>query len=136
MKDTARLCHSLGEVSPGFDNEGNCIEQATPYPGSNLFSLASGGAIYIRDPQKQVVDEQLNGGEIVEMSPADWELIHPYLKENETLFGISVKRDLLTVNGVQRDYGRVYRKVQPAGLAVLAAASMEVEEYGEDWQEG
>ncbi len=33
-----------------------------PYPGSNLLSLASGGAIYIRDPHRTLVDEQLNGG--------------------------------------------------------------------------
>ena len=37
---------------------------ASPYPGSNLFSLASGGAIYIRDPERtNVVEGQLNGGE-------------------------------------------------------------------------
>ena len=30
-----------------------------PYPGSNLFSLASGGAIYVRDPGKTLVDQQL-----------------------------------------------------------------------------
>ena len=33
-----------------FDDEGAVVPQATPYPGSNLFSLASGGAIYVRDP--------------------------------------------------------------------------------------
>ena len=33
-----------------------------PYPGSNLLSLASGGAIYVRDPHRTLVDEQLNGG--------------------------------------------------------------------------
>ncbi|MCG6910104.1 MAG: glutamate synthase [Deltaproteobacteria bacterium] len=119
-----------------FDNGGGCVEQATPYPGSNLFSLASGGAIYIRDPRQQVVDEQLNGGEIVDLSPEDWALILPYLEENERLFGISIEKDLLTVNGTRLDYSRVYRKVQPAGMAVLAAASTEVEEYGEDWQPG
>ncbi|MFC1896754.1 glutamate synthase, partial [Thermodesulfobacteriota bacterium] len=31
-----------------FDNEGNVRPQQVPYPGSNLFSLASGGAIYVR----------------------------------------------------------------------------------------
>ena len=40
----------------------------TPYPGSNLFSLASGGAIYVRDPYGQVVDEQLNGGELAPLA--------------------------------------------------------------------
>src|SRR3972149_5813442 len=33
-----------------FDEYGKIREQATPFPGSNLFSLASGGAIYVRDP--------------------------------------------------------------------------------------
>jgi hypothetical protein len=47
-----------------FDHRGRVRMQANPYPGSNLFSLASGGAIYIRDPYGQVVDEQLNGGEL------------------------------------------------------------------------
>ena len=33
-----------------IDNQGRIISQETPYPGSNLFSLASGGAVYMRDP--------------------------------------------------------------------------------------
>ena len=33
-----------------------------PIPGSNLLSLASGGAIYVRDPHHTLVEEQLNGG--------------------------------------------------------------------------
>jgi hypothetical protein len=76
----------------------------------------------------------LNGGAFVELMPADWELILPYLKENERLFGISVEEDLLRVDGVPRTYAEIYRKVQPAGLEVLAKVSTEVEEYGEDWQ--
>lgn len=94
------------------DDEGAFVNQPTPYPGSNLFSLASGGAIYIRDPFHKVVEGQLNGGEIVDLSPADWDLILPYLKENERLFGISIQEDLLTVDGSRQDYARVYRKVQ------------------------
>jgi hypothetical protein len=31
-------------------------------PGSNLFSLASGDAIYIRDPDHKTVGGQLSGG--------------------------------------------------------------------------
>jgi glutamate synthase domain-containing protein 3 len=117
-----------------FDDEGRCVEQPTPYPGSNLFSLASGGAIYVRDPGGQVVDEQLNGGEIVNLSARDWELMLPYLQENERLFGISVENDLLTTGGVKKGYAEIYRKVQPAGLTVLAQASTAVEEYGEEWR--
>jgi hypothetical protein len=102
-----------------FDSRGQIKPQATPYPGQNLFSLASGGAIYIRDPYQQVVEEQLNGGEIVSLSAADWNLILPYLQENERLFGISVEDDLLTVEGRRRAPDQVDRKVQAVKLAVL-----------------
>jgi glutamate synthase domain-containing protein 1/glutamate synthase domain-containing protein 3 len=118
-----------------FDDEENIIAQETPYPGSNLFSLASGGAIYMRDPHQIVVEEQLNGGEIVDLSSQDWELILPYLKENERLFGISIEKDLLTVDGQEKTYQEVFRKVQAVKLDVLAKASVGVEEWGEDWQE-
>jgi glutamate synthase domain-containing protein 1/glutamate synthase domain-containing protein 3 len=96
-----------------FDEEGKVRELNSPYPGSNLFSLASGGAIYIRDPLGKLVDEQLNGGEIVALSQADWDLIRPYLAENERLFGISIENDLLSVKGQQKSFAEVYRKVQP-----------------------
>ncbi len=96
-----------------FDSEGRAIPQPSPYPGSNLFSLASGGAIYIRDPFKSVDEQQLNGGEIVALEEKDWDLILPVLKENERLFGISVEEDLLTVEGEQRNPLEVYRKVRP-----------------------
>jgi len=118
-----------------FDDHGNIRDQATPYPGSNLFSLASGGAIYMRDPYVKVVKDQLNGGEFVDMKPDDWDLILPYLKENQALFGISVEDHLLTVDGQQRDYGAVYRKIQAVKLDVLAKESQVVEEYDEDWEE-
>ncbi len=106
-----------------FDNDGVVIDQPSPYPGSNLFSLASGGAIYLRDPDKKVVDEQLNGGELAPLSQADWDLILPYLTENESLFGISIENDLLTVNGEKKDYKDVYRKVQAVELDILAKKS-------------
>jgi len=118
-----------------FDEDAKVIEQPTPYPGSNLFSLASGGAIYLRDPGHKVVIDQLNGGEFVPLSPEDWELILPYLQENERLFGISIKNDLLTVNGRKKDYSEVYRKVQAVALDVLAKESVAAEEWGEDWQD-
>jgi len=117
-----------------IDDEGNVTAQATPYPGSNLFSLASGGAIYMRDPFRKVVDEQLNGGEFADLGPADWELIRPYLEENERLFGISVDNDLLTVNGERKGYNEIYRKVQAVKLDVLAVESVASEEYGADWK--
>jgi glutamate synthase domain-containing protein 1/glutamate synthase domain-containing protein 3 len=117
-----------------FDEAANVVDQATPYPGSNLFSLASGGAIYLRDPFHKVVDDQLNGGEFVDLSPADWDLILPYLQENENLFGISIENDLLTANGEKMAYKDVYRKVQAVTLDVLAKESVAVEEWGEDWR--
>jgi glutamate synthase domain-containing protein 3 len=107
----------------GFDDRGQVCDQPTPYPGSNLFSLASGGAIFVRDPHRKVVPDQLNGGELAEMTDDDWQLILPYLEVNERYFGISVE-DLLTVDGVRRSPGEVYRKVRAVKLAVLAAESI------------
>lgn len=118
-----------------FGEDGNVISQATPYPGSNLFSLASGGAIYLRDPHKKVVEDQLNGGQFVDLSQADWDLILPYLEENQRLFGISIENDLLTTNRGKKSYKDVYRKVQAVTLDILAKESAASEEYGEDWQE-
>ncbi len=102
-----------------FDDRGNLKELPTPYPGSNLFSLASGGAIYARDPHKKMVADQLNGGEFAELTPADWELIRPYLQENERLFGISIEKDLLVIDGVAKSPEEVYRKIRAVKLAVL-----------------
>lgn len=101
-----------------FDEGGRLVELETPYPGGNLFSLASGGAIYLRDPHCKVDEEQLNGGTFTELSPADWALIEPYLRENERLFGISVET-LLTVDGALRPPQEVYRKVQVHQVEVL-----------------
>lgn len=102
-----------------FDEKGKVREQAIPYPGSNLFSLASGGAIYVRDPYNKVVEEQLNGGELVPLTHDDWNLILRYLKENERLFNISIEQDLLTVGGKLREPKDVYRKVGAVKLDVL-----------------
>jgi glutamate synthase domain-containing protein 1/glutamate synthase domain-containing protein 3 len=102
-----------------FDDQGSIREQATPYPGSNLFSLASGGAIFVRDPQNSIVPEQLNGGEFAAFNDDDWDLILPYLQKNEKLFGISIERDLLTVDGERRSPNDVYRKVRAIKLTVL-----------------
>jgi glutamate synthase domain-containing protein 1/glutamate synthase domain-containing protein 3 len=95
------------------DENGQFAEQKTPYPGSNLFSLASGGAIYVRDPHFKLVDDQLNGGEFSILTPEDWELILPYLQENERLFSVSIEEDLLRVNGDKKRPQEVYRKVKP-----------------------
>ncbi len=107
----------------GFDGCGRIVSQPTPYPGSNLFSLASGGAIYIRDPLKQVVERQLNGGVFSPLSDKDWRLIRPYLTENERLFGIRLQ-DLLTVDGQAKAPQEVYRKVSAVKLSVLAGTEI------------
>ena len=103
-----------------FDGRGRIVPQPKPYPGSNLFSLASGGAIYIRDPHHQVVERQLNGGVFSEVSDKDWRLIRSYLAENERLFGVRIE-DLLTVDGQLRAPREVYRKVSAVKLSVLAS---------------
>lgn len=100
------------------NEDGKIMFRKRPYPGSNLFSLASGGALYIRDPHRVIVEEQLNGGRFAELSDEDWDLIHPYLLENEKQFGIQVE-ELLTVDGVRRSPGEVYRKIEAVPLAVL-----------------
>ncbi len=96
-----------------FDDNGGKRDLDMAYPGSNLFSLASGGAIYLRDPDCKIVDEHLNGGVFAQLSDDDWKLILPYLKENERLFGISIENDLLTIEGRKLPFDKVYRKVMP-----------------------
>ncbi len=109
-----------------FDEiRGKFVEQPSPYPGSNLFSLASGGAIYVRDPHKKMVKGQLNGGEFVRLTPEDWQVMLPYLQENERLFGISIE-ELLVVDDVRKEPEEVYRKVTVAKKKVM------VEVDGED----
>jgi glutamate synthase domain-containing protein 3 len=101
-----------------FDEDGVIRELDSPYPGGNLFSLASGGAIYIRDPWYKVTNDQLNGGEFASLTAEDWTLIRPYLEKNESIFGIPLER-LLTVDGTTRSPGQVYRKIRPAGHKAL-----------------
>jgi glutamate synthase domain-containing protein 3 len=102
-----------------FNTKGEIMELDTPYPGGNLFSLASGGAIYIRDPHLKVEQGQLNGGQFTMVTEKDWEVILPYLKENEKLFDISVER-LLSVDGKVLSYNKVYRKVEAVELKILS----------------
>ena len=103
----------------GFNEKGEILELETPYPGGNLFSLATGGAIYLRDPFCKIDAGQLNGGRFVEITERDWELILPYLKENERLFNIMIK-GLLTVNNRILPFNQVYRKVEAVELKVLS----------------
>jgi len=41
-----------------------------------------------------------------------WDLILPYLEENEKLFAISIDR-LLTVDNIKKSPKEVYRKIMP-----------------------
>jgi glutamate synthase domain-containing protein 1/glutamate synthase domain-containing protein 3 len=102
----------------GLDDQGRIVELDMPYPGGNLFSLAAGGAIYIRDPHARVSEEQLNGGEFALLEEPDWALVRPLLDENERLFGIPVAR-LLEVQGTALPPAKVYRKIRPKALAAL-----------------
>jgi len=74
-----------------------------------------------------VVADQLNGGVFTDLTEKDWQLILPYLKENERLFGISVENDLLKVDGIKKEYHQVYRKVRAIKLAVLSKAGLDEE---------
>jgi glutamate synthase domain-containing protein 3 len=97
-------------------DQGEILELDEPYPGGNLFSLASGGCIYIRDPQRKLGEDQLNGGEFAPFDDRDWTLIKPYLEENHRQFGISID-DLLQ----GEDPAKVYRKIQPHAVRALQA---------------
>lgn len=108
-----------------FDDQGSIMPQETPYPGSNLFSLASGGAIYVRDPHHMIDDQQLNGGAVTGLEKKDWDLILPYLKENERMFGISVEKDLLVVDGAPKSPLEIYRKVIPIQAVDLEKDGLE-----------
>ena len=103
-----------------FDQRGEMLALETPYPGGNLFSLASGGAIYIRDPHERLSDSQLNGGAFTEMTDEDWAVVEPMLQRNEEHFGIPMQR-LLTVEGEIASPAEVYRKIIPVKSKTLHA---------------
>jgi glutamate synthase domain-containing protein 1/glutamate synthase domain-containing protein 3 len=114
-----------------FNEEGEIVPLPEPYPGSNLFSLASGGAAFIRDPHRTLVTQQLNGCLFTPLTEKDWELILPYLKENEKLFRIKVE-ELLTVDGKKMKPSRVFRKVVPSIEGVPSTPEKDVYSEGED----
>ncbi len=101
-----------------FDPQGNMIDLESPYPGNNLFSLATGGAVYIRDPARKVTAQQLNGSEFVELTSDDWEVILPYLEENALAFEIPLIK-LLEHQGKSLRYSEVYRKIRPIPVRAL-----------------
>jgi glutamate synthase domain-containing protein 3 len=99
-----------------IDDQGNISDMDTPYPGGNLFSLASGGAIYLRDPERKVSAGQLNGGDFQPMEELDWQLIRPYLEENERIFKVPLSRLLTGQNPSD-----IYRKIRPRAVRALQA---------------
>ena len=103
-----------------FGADGRLHDLESPYPGGNLFSLASGGAVFIRDPEGKVGEDQLNGGQFARFDAAHWELIRPLLEENERLFGVPISW-LLTVGGEPLPPERIYRIVVPAKVRALQA---------------
>jgi glutamate synthase domain-containing protein 1/glutamate synthase domain-containing protein 3 len=105
-----------------FDHEGRMKELQTPYPGGNLFSLSSGGAIYLRDPEQLVGEDQLNGGRFTELDQRDWGVIRPYLEENERLFGIKISEGLLQKGESACDWSETYRKIEAVKLEALTMA--------------
>jgi len=104
----------------GFDANGSPYDLPEPYPGGNLFSLASGGAIYVRDPNGKVGEDQLNGGRISKLTEKDWEVLLPYLRQNAELFGISIERVLLRKNGALVEPWEIYKKVEVVPLSSAA----------------
>ncbi|MBI3741073.1 MAG: hypothetical protein HY257_04885, partial [Chloroflexi bacterium] len=100
-----------------FNARGNLARLDQPYPGGNFFSLASGGAGYIADPNRKLTDDQLNEAEFVEFKDDDWRVIEPYLRENEKLFGIRVE-ELLE----RRAPREIYRKVIASKQGAIAAS--------------
>jgi len=97
-------------------DNGQILDLESPYPGGNLFSLASGGAIYVRDPNVVLSDEQLNGGQFLPFEDRDWVLLKPYLEENERHFDIPISRLLDGSSPME-----VYRKIRPKAVRELQA---------------
>lgn len=112
-----------------FTGSGELVELETPYPGGNLFSLASGGAIFLRDPARRVGPEQLNGGAFVDFEERHWDLIRPLLERNEQLYGIPIER-LLTAGGSVQSPESVYRAIVPVREKALQPEEAWVAEPG------
>ena len=75
------------------------------------------------------MDGQLNGGMYLPLTEEDWELILPFLEENERLFNIKIE-SLLTVDGKLLSPSDVYRKVVPikVGEAILGKMNSSLHE--------
>jgi len=94
-------------------DDGRVFGMEVKYPGTNLFSLASGGCCYLNDPYHTVTLGQLNGARFDPFRQEDWNVLRPYLHENQQLFRIHTRYDLLMVDGVLRWPKEIFRKVVP-----------------------
>ena len=94
--------------------DGRVYGLETKYPGTNLFSLSSGGCCYLNDPYRTVPEEILNGARFHPFLQEDWNVLEPALRDNERFFRIHTRYDLLMVDGVLRWPREVFRKVVPA----------------------
>ncbi len=103
-----------------FNEEGQPVDLEVPYPGGNLFSLASGGAIYIRDPYLLVSEDQLNGGKFDQLKEGDRKLLLEYLEKNHEHFRFYplTKEQLSTVHSPEPDLP--YLKIVPVKLKELS----------------
>ncbi len=101
-----------------FDGKGKPRLMRTPFPGSNLFSLASGGAIYLNDPWRTIDEQQLNGGKIDSIDSADKELLRRYLQVNKELFGLNIVLDDEN-DADSRSIIAKFVKVRPLEIGVL-----------------
>ena len=81
-------------------------------------ALASVGMIFLRDPNRAVGADQLNGGKFFEISSDHWELTRPLLEGNESLFGIPVSR-LPAHKGGPTSPEAIFRLLLPAGQEAL-----------------
>jgi hypothetical protein len=107
----------LGGIA--FDAKGTPYDLDTPYPGGNLFSLASGGALYVRDPKGMVGTDQLHGGKFSSFTIDDSKLILPYIHENEQFFKISLLESNNFLSGTKdNNLDNLFRKIVPAPLHI------------------
>ena len=85
-------------------------------------------------PESDYRSGAVERGEISPFTETDWNLILPYLKENERLFGISIEDHLLMVDGKKRSPGEVYRTIGAVKLSVLSGGNTPME-MNEEWDE-
>jgi hypothetical protein len=76
----------------------------------------------VRDPEKLVEEDQLNGGRFTRPDERDWNVIRPYLETNELLFGINVESGLLRKGDLLLDWSQAYRKIEAVQLEALTMA--------------